>query len=735
MLKGVRAYFLFAATIFLSAFLLFLIQPIAGKLLLPWFGGSSSVWATSMLFFTGVLFLGYCYAYWLTRRHIKEQVRIHIIVTALGVLAALVSLAVWGSIYPSLEWTIGSSLPPALKTLAALVTGLGIPYFLLSTTGPLLQYWYGVSAGKEPYKLYAISNAGSLLALAAYPFLIEPVALLSEQEMVWSILFLIFAALLVRVSRGMRRENIPTSHGREKIPYRRAALWIAYAALPAFMLVATTTEITQTIAPLPLLWIAPLSLYLLSFIIAFTGFRGWIIVPAALFASAYAAWHYIDVTSYGIRWRILADVSLLFFLALHAHSHLYRLRPATAQSALFYVFVSFGGVVGTLLASVLPPLIFSDYYEFAIGVALAAAVAVHISPAPWPINSRAFHRVSLFLRTRGFKRTTALRSSPSSPTRGTDSGSPTPSALAHAQVFRKESVWIYILKMVIISFVLTLVALGLRDYFKERNASYAEVSRNFYGTVKVYVGPNYRSLLHGTTMHGMQMTDPALEFVPLAYYSPDSGIGRSFMHARLTSPDARIRVAVLGLGAGMTASYCTPGDEFVYYEIDPRIEGVAREYFTYLSKCPQAEIRLGDGRILLDQEFREGLKGNYDVILADAFNDDTIPVHLMTREAIHRYVSHLKDENGIVGIHISNRYLDMLPVVMAIAQEEGLSLLDVRVNNDDLYGSTSHWVLLSPSPETFTADIFKGAASQLSQKKVRAWTDSYSNLLSVIELP
>jgi len=683
--NGVRAYLLFAVTIFLSAFLLFLIQPIAGKLLLPWFGGSSSVWATSMLFFTGALFLGYCYAYWLTRRPIKEQVRVHIIVTALGALAALVSLTMWGSIYPSLEWTIGSSLPPALKTLVALVSGLGIPYFLLSTTGPLLQYWYGVSAGREPYKLYAISNAGSLLALAAYPFLIEPVALLSEQEMVWGILFLVFAALLVRVSRGMRRENIPTPHGREKISYRRAALWVAYAALPAFMLVATTTEITQTIAPLPLLWIAPLSLYLLSFIIAFTGFRGWIIVPAALFGSAYAAWHYIDVTSYGIQWRILADVSLLFFLALHAHSHLYRLRPHTQQSALFYVFVSFGGVVGTLLASVLPPLVFSDYYEFAIGVALAAAVAVHISPAPWP--------------------------------------------------FRKESVWIYILKMAIISFVLTLVVLGLRDYFKERNEGYAEVSRNFYGTVKVYVGPNYRSLLHGTTMHGMQMTDPALEFVPLAYYSPDSGIGRAFMNARLTNPDAQIRVAILGLGAGMTASYCTPGDEFVYYEIDPRIEGIAREYFTYLSKCPQAEIRLGDGRVLLDQEFREGEKGEYDVILADAFNDDTIPVHLMTREAIHRYVSHLKDERGIVGVHISNRYLDLLPVVMAIAQEEGLALLDVRVNNDDAYGSTSHWVLLSPSAETFTAEIFKNAASELSEKRVRAWTDSYSNLLSVIELP
>src|SRR3989344_9331443 len=268
---GARAYLIFALTIFLSAFLLFQIQPIAGKLLLPWFGGSSSVWATSMLFFTSVLFLGYLYAYFLTKHAIAFQAKAHLIVCGLGALIALISLIIWGSIFPSLDWTIGNGAPPALKTFLALLSGIGIPYFLLSTTGPLLQYWYGVSAEREPYKLYAISNAGSLLALAAYPFFIEPVALLAEQEMVWSTLFLIFAALLVRVSIQMRREHIPTPQGNESIPYRRAALWIAYAALPAFMLVATTTEITQTIAPLPLLWIAPLSLYLLSFIIAFSG--------------------------------------------------------------------------------------------------------------------------------------------------------------------------------------------------------------------------------------------------------------------------------------------------------------------------------------------------------------------------------------------------------------------------------------------------------------------------------
>lgn len=680
-----RAYLSYASAIFLSAFLLFLIQPIAGKLLLPWFGGSSSVWATSMLFFTGVLFLGYCYAYWLTRRPLATQTRVHAIAVAIGASAALVSLGIWHGIFPSLEWTIDSNVPPALKTLLALGMGLGIPYFLLSTTGPLLQYWYGVSVHKEPYKLYAISNAGSLLALAAYPFLIEPVALLAEQEMVWTLLFLICAALLMRISRMVRAGGMPKPHAQERIPVARAALWISYAALPAFLLVATTTEITQTIAPLPLLWIAPLSLYLLSFIIAFAGVRGRIIVPLAVFGFAYAAWKYIDVASSGIQWRILADLALLFFVAWHAHGHLYRLRPATAQSALFYVMLAFGGMLGTLLASVLPPLVFPDYYEFAIGVALAAAVALHIAPAPWPFN--------------------------------------------------KESLVWFVIRWVCIGFTLTIIALALHEHFKGRNSDYAHVSRNFYGTVKVRSGAAYRSLLHGSTVHGIQLNDPSVAFVPVSYYSPESGIGRAFMYTRLANAGATTSVAVLGLGAGMTAAYCTPGDRFVYYEIDPRIEEIARTHFTYLTKCPQAEIRLGDGRILLDQEFRAGRKGNYDLILADAFNDDTIPVHLITREAIHRYVSHLGGENGIVAVHISNRYLDLLPVVMAIAREEGLALLNVRVQASEAFGSSSHWVLLSPSPETFAADIFKGAASPLSEKRVRAWTDSYSNLLSVIELP
>src|SRR3989344_1330296 len=238
--NGARAYILYAVTIFLSAFLLFQIQPIAGKLLLPWFGGSSSVWATSMLFFTSMLFAGYLYVYVLCKRDVGQQVRIHLFVVCLGALAALVSLLVWGSIYPPLDWTIDSSLAPALKTLLVLVSGIGIPYFLLSTTGPLLQYWYGISAQREPYKLYAVSNAGSLLALACYPFLVVPCA------------------------------------------FSPKLLSILYAALPAFLMLVTTTEITQDIAPLPLLWIVPLSLYLLSFIIAFAGFRAGSLVPLAL---------------------------------------------------------------------------------------------------------------------------------------------------------------------------------------------------------------------------------------------------------------------------------------------------------------------------------------------------------------------------------------------------------------------------------------------------------------------
>jgi hypothetical protein len=682
---SVRGYLLFATTIFLSAFLLFLVQPIAGKLLLPWFGGSSSVWATSMLFFTSVLFLGYCYTFFLTRLTHKTQVRIHRVAVGVGVIAACISLLVWQGLFPSLEWTVASTLSPALKTLAALLFGIGIPYFLLATTGPLIQYWYGITSAREPYKLYAISNAGSLLALASYPFLVEPIALLAEQEMVWMVLFLVFAGLLVSVMRGV--SGTAPKHGESEVIERpRKILWILYAALPAFMLVATTTEITQTIAPLPLLWIIPLSLYLLSFILAFAGYRGSVFVPLLLLGSAYGAWVYVDEILSGVKWRILFDCAVLFLLAWHAHAHVYRLRPSPARLPFFYMLVSFGGMLGTLLASVVPPLIFPDYYEFPIGLALAAAAALHISPAPWP--------------------------------------------------FRSSDVRLYAIRIALTSLLVTLIGYALYLHLDgRRDAGYTHISRNFYGTVKVYSDHGYRSLMHGMTLHGVQVMDPELEFIPFAYYSPESGAGRAIMYSRLRNPDNSISIGILGLGAGMTAAYCTPKDRFVYYEIDPSIEGLAREYFTYLSKCPQVDVRLGDGRILMDQEYREGKIGSYDVVLADAFADDTIPVHLITKEAIQRYVSHLKDEKGIVGMHISNRYLDMLPVVMAIAQEEGLSLLDVYTNSEASGQPTnSHWVLLSPSPDTFNASIFQGAATQLPEKKVRAWTDSYSNLLSVLDI-
>ncbi|MEK7509415.1 MAG: fused MFS/spermidine synthase [Patescibacteria group bacterium] len=686
-LKSINAYAVFATTIFLSAFLLFQIQPIAGKLLLPWFGGSSSVWATSMLFFTSVLFLGYLYAYLITRRSVEVQIRIHLAAIALGGIAALTSLFGWGSLFPSLVWTIGSHAAPAAKTLLALFSGVGIPYFLLSTTGPLLQHWYGVSAQKEPYKLYAISNAGSLLALASYPFFIEPYTRLSGQETVWMILFLVFLGLLGLISLRFVRSAGASSirEDASPMPISRTGLWIAYAALPAFLLIATTTEITQVIAPVPLLWIVPLSLYLLSFIVAFTGFRGGFFVPIAVFASACAAWWFIDVSYDSIKWKVIADLALLFFTALHAHSHLYRLRPSTASSALFYVFISFGGMLGVLLASVVAPLVFNDYYEFQIGLAIAAAIALHISPAP------AF--------------------------------------------FARPSSYAFFLKIAGISFALTLIAASTYVYFKDREQDYFMVSRNFYGTVKVYDNEYFRSLRHGATLHGLQLRDPAEALTPTAYYTPESGLGRAFMHTRIKNADHRASVGILGLGAGMIAAYCLPGDRFVYYEVDSRIEEIAREQFTYLSHCPQAEVRDGDGRILLDEEYREGKLGGYDIVAADAFNDDTVPVHLITKEAIARYVSHLKDDSGIVAMHISNRYLDLLPVLMSIAQEEGLSLLNVYLEDYRRFpASASHWVLLSPSPETFNADIFKGAASPLSEKKAIAWTDDYSELISVLDI-
>lgn len=673
-----RSEKLYEVTIFLSAFLLFQIQPMAGKFLLPLFGGTAAVWTTSLFFFSGVLFLGYLYVFLLSRHAPRTQLFVH--ATMLGIGACLVAgmLLFAHSLHVPFESLVFNATP-SLSVLRALAFSVGFPYLLLSTTGPLLQQWYGVTHDSEPYKLYAISNAGSLLALVSYPFFVEPFTTLTHQQFVWGALFIVFSGLCAGIGRRFMRVSIEmginNAHERLETSIYQKCIWIFLSALPSFVLVAATAHLTRLIAPIPLLWILPLSIYLGTFILAFSGLRT-PFISYLLLLSAIATYWFLDASPYDVVYIAACDVALLACVGIFSNETLYQLRPGKSASALFYVYVAFGGMLGTFLASILAPLIFVDYWEFPIALALSAVVALY----------GIFSSITYI-----------------------------PARISYSATF--------------VSALLVLVPLA--HYIGNHNSGYTSVARNFYGTAKIIDLDTVRLLMNGATLHGLQSSLPAFKHIPVSYYTPESGIGRAFMFERLTRPKYLLSVSAIGLGAGMLATYCVPGDTFVFSEIDPKIVTIAKSYFTYLENCNDARVNVGDGRKLL-----EGDTNQYDLLVVDAFSDDSIPVHLLTREALSLYISHMRGPESIIAIHISNRYFDLLPEILGLAASEKLSVLYVETRSREFVPvSSSRWVLLSKDEKTFSAKIFAGAESPFTGKKTEAWSDDYSNIVSAIRLP
>jgi hypothetical protein len=609
---------------------------------------------------------------------------------AIAVCATFFSLYQWHSIYPPLDWTIGNTTAPAINVLKALLFAIGAPFFFLSTTGPLLQYWYGISTRKEPYILYALSNAGSLAALLGYVFIAEPYSTLSAQAGLWAILFLVCVAINVVIAvRFYREAGKHTAKGllavheeakaAREISARTIIMWIGYGALPAFMLVATTVAITQVIAPVPLLWIVPLMIYLITFIIAFAGRGRSVFMPLLLLGASWLAYHYTTAASFDIKEATLAYLILLFFCGLFCAAQLYRLRPSTSGLPLFYVLLAFGGMLGTLCASVVAPLVFSDFWEFPLGIALCAGVAVYLLDE------------SFFPRILDVRRILLAK----------------------------------ILMIAVITFLLAGMILADDRYISVR-------SRNFYGSVRVEFGAGWTSLRHGTTLHGLQLSDREHEYLPTTYYAPKSGVGRAIAFVREARKGKDVRVGIIGLGTGTMAAYCRAGDTFVFYDIDPQVVDLAEKYFSYLAHCAGSSVRLGDGRILLEQEHREAALGAYDALVVDAFSDDTIPVHLLTVQAIALYAEHLRSPDSVIVIHVSNRYLDLAPVVLRLAAESGMS---ATVISDDgsstTAGSPSKWVVLSRDPGVFRSAAFADAGGSIIQASVSVWTDDYTSLVPV----
>lgn len=679
---------LYAVTIFLSAFLLFQVQPLIAKIILPWFGGSAAVWSAALLFFQIALLAGYAYAHFLIGRFKpKAQMRIH------GALL-LISIALL-PILPSPSWKPSQVGDPTFRILLLLGATIGLPYFLLSSTSPLLQAWYVRRSGsKMPYRLFALSNFGSMLALISFPFLVEPMLTSRHQAYTWSGAYFLFAlvcAYTAWVSLGPKTGTDSSAQpdaAPEPVPPRpptaELVLWVSLAACASVLLVSITNHLSQNVAPIPLLWVIPLALYLLSFILCFESdkfYQRWIFIPALAVLLGYMAKYiYADSGNTNISRVIPLFAGGLFVCCMVCHGELSRRKPAPAHLTLFYLMVSLGGAIGGLIVALIAPHVFRSYLELPLGMvgcALLALIVLWDLAIPklgsWPL------RVALCIGL---------------------------GALAG-----------YLVR---------------HEYDDEKG--YLEIARNFYGVLRVQdddASDPYalRNLTHGTINHGSQLLNPDLRFVTTSYYGESSGVGRAIRAIHARGP---ARIGSIGLGAGVLTNYGKPGDYLRVYEINPIVERIAQTEFSfYPHSMADKKIEMGDARLTLEREPSQ----QFDILSVDAFSSDAIPIHLLTREAFALYFRHLKP-NGILALHISNRYLDLGPVCGAGAQYFNKDARTVNDDGDDQasYLSSSTWVLVTAAPDWFQSPVFNDA--DIVRTKVppgfRAWTDDYSNLIQIL---
>jgi hypothetical protein len=664
-----------AVTVFLSAFLLFLVQPIIAKLILPRFGGSVAVWATCLVFFQAALLLGYAFAHHLVRHDRSRALRYTHVALLLGSLALL-------PIVPVTAWPGLASTGPALQILGLLLLTIGMPFTLLAMTSPLLQAWRAdASSQGNPYRLFAVSNAASLAALLAYPWLIEPWLPTATQGKVWSVAYAAYVLALCAISLR-RRIPLAASAMTDDAPvpgWPRTLSWFALAALGSYALVALTNHLTQNIPSFPMMWVLPLVIYLLSFTLCFDAdrwyppraFRGATLLALAVMGGVLLQERQLD----GIGWHILTFLLGLFIVCMFCHGELARIRPAPSRLTHFYLAVSAGGVAGGAIVALGAPALLKGYFEVELGLVLMAAAVL------W--------------RSWGQGRW-----------------------------------WAAAAGLVLLGSLST-ATFRVRDALNEVTF----MSRNFYGVVRVreYGRDNpeahERVLIHGSIMHGQQFLAPHFRQRPTSYYSSNSGVGRLFR----ALADRPLEVGAVGLGAGTIVAYGKQGDHYRFYEIDEAIVSAAHQHFSFIADSPATvDVAVGDGRLLLQAEGQR----RFDVLVVDAFSGDSIPVHLLTREAVELYRQRLKP-GGVIALHVSNTHLALAPVVERIAAELGLQaafIADPGVEGDPST-SVSDWVLLADERSVLDLPLIREATTPLPQREgMRTWTDDYSNILQVLSL-
>ena len=670
----------YAATIFLSSFLLFLVQPLIARQILPWFGGTAAVWTTCMLFFQTLLLAGYAYAH-ATNVKLQPRAQAAVHTVLLAVALALLPIA------PDEMWKPAGTEEPITRILLVLTATVGLPYLLLASTSPLLQAWFTrARPGVDPYRLFAVSNLASLLALVGYPLLVEPFLGNREQVIGWSALFAVFAVLCAALSWSVSSRHKVEAIEAEGVAAPRRndyLLWLALSATGSVMLLAVTNHVTQNVAAIPLLWLAPLTLYLLTFILAFEGgilgfnfYRVEIFWSVVLVWLGGMAWLLVDTKfQFDLRMQIGMYLSGLFVACMFCHGELYRARPHARHLTAFYLAISAGGAIGGLLVAVVAPLAFNAYYELGLAlISLALLAAVR------------FAHVNRFARWGSLAMLLAVAAC----------------AAYDGSRFQKD---------VIVS------------------------ARNFYGVIRVKEygtpGESYhlRRLVHGVIMHGEQDMTADGRRRPTTYYQPSSGVGAAMAARQAKGP---IRVGVIGLGTGTLAAYGRKGDAFRFYDINPQVIAIARSEFTFLSDSKaNIEVALGDARLTLEREAPQG----FDLLAVDAFSSDAIPVHLITKEALGVYLRHMKPD-GIVAFHVSNRFLNLVPVVARLAKEHGahVVLVSDRGKDDDDDHTTTDWVLVSRDPKALEAPEIKAASPEAAEDEPgwRTWSDDYSNLVQIL---
>jgi len=695
---------LYALCIFLSAFLLFQVQPMISRYILPFFGGTPAVWSTVQLFFQVFLTGGYAYAAWLVGRvPAKRQAWVHVAFLAVS-LAALVGLGLaWPSpVTPDASWKPLNVDTPLQDIFKLLLVAVGLPYFLLATNSPLMQSWFNRSQpGRSPYWLYALSNSGSLLGLLAYPFVIEPNLTLRSQGWLWAGGYALFAGLAGYGALRARRTPQVTaaapeavSAAAERPSLQLQALWILLSAIASTLLLAVTSQITQEVAATPFLWVLPLTLYLLSFILTYSGERWY---PRRLYgvllvlASAGFVWALVDTQAHFVA-LIAVYCFLLFVSVMICNGETYRLRPAPAYLTRFYLMTSLGGALGGAAVNLLAPVIFKGYWELPISFGLVWTLAL-----------------ALFVTRKS-----------------TD---------AHRRMR-------FVHNVLLAATLLLSGVLGGYSLAGGKTAGSVFEGRNFYGVVRVrpvYADePAWRgyTVVHGITIHGLQFAAPERRKLPTVYYTEQSGVGL----ALLSHPQygRGMRVGVLGLGVGTLAFYAQPGDVYRLYEINPIMVDLAEgqgDYFHFLAdSTAENVVVLGDARISLERELAANGSNRFDVLVLDVFSSDSVPVHLVTQEAFDLYLKHLAP-GGVIAVNISNRHLDLLPVLWRVAEYNHLHLALIPNEGDGRRVFPSNWALLSPDAQRLAAPAIAARTAHLDgyEPRIALWSDDFNNLFQILK--